>query len=235
MEILNTTSYDQFKTFVSNREVDENHVIRLMRMITKKNLLPSNPIKVTSKMEVVDGQHRLEAASRLGLPIYYICDDNLAEADIATLNTNQKNWSVMDYVNYWTVKKKPGFDKLSAFLSENPKISVSTALMLMDGFGSRNTKELREGVIDVFNYDRACEVARILKFFRNIIDFAYERNFVLAVSVMVNTTGYDHAIMESKLEFQSRSLVRCISSRQYVELLEEIYNYRSSKNKLKFT
>ena len=229
-----TNDYEQFKTITSNREVDKRHVNKLAAAIRKKNLLNINPILCNKNLEVIDGQHRLEAARMLGLPIFFLVDDGISKADIATINSHAKNWTVMDYVNYYTIEKKQGFDKLSAFLSENPLIPPSTALMMLSADGKKNASDLKEGLVDTSNYSFAVKVANILKEYRNVIEHAYERNFVLAVVEMANHPEYDHENMRSKLEYQSRSLVRCISKKQYVDLLEEIYNYKSSKNRVKF-
>ncbi len=233
--IYETLDYNQFKSITSNREVDEKHVQRLLKAISKKNLLQVNPIICNENMEVVDGQHRLEAAQRLCIPIYYIQNTGISKSDIAAINSNAKNWTVMDYINYWTVEKRSGFDKLSSFLSENTLIPPSTALAMMSSDGSRNTQDLRDGVIDISNYDLAVKIAVIIKFYRNIFPHAYDRNFILAVIETVRIPGYDHEIMKGKLEYQSRSLVKCANKKQYLEMLEEIYNYRSSKNSLKFS
>lgn len=231
-----TLDHDLFKIVVSNREVDERHVNKLMKAIKIKDLLHINPILCNSSYEVIDGQHRLEAAKRLNVPVYFILDNEISKKDIATINSNQKNWSTVDYINYWSVEKAPGFDKLSSFLSQHPLIPASTALMMLSSDGKRDMNALREGIVDLTNYDRACKIASIIKEYRNLIDHAYDRNFIIAVNKVVKTRGYDHAIMQSKLEYQSRTLrTKCISSTQYVELLEEIYNYRSTTKKLKFS
>ncbi len=232
--IHQTSDYSQFKSIVSNREVDERHVKRLMKAIEVKNLLHINPILCNKEFEVVDGQHRLEAATRLGLPIYYIIDAAVNKADIAAINSNAKNWDIVDYVNYWTIEKKPGFDKLSAFISQFPNIPISTALLMCSSAGARDYEALRQGYVNVDNYQQACEIAEILKFYRNIFDSTYERNFVLAVIASVKTPGYDHEAMKKKLEYQSRSLVRCVSKKQYLEMLEEIYNHSVGKHRIKF-
>lgn len=229
-----TVDYDQFQTVVSNREVDERHVVKLMSAIRSKNLLHINPIVCNKDMQLIDGQHRLEAAKRLNLPIHYVVDNEVTKSDIAMINSNAKNWSIMDYINYWTIEKKRGFDKLSAFISANPMIPVSTALHMLSADGSRNTKGLREGIVDTENYEFARTIAENLKRYRNLVDHAYDRNFVLALIHINGIDGFDPEQMFRKVEQQPRSLVKCISKKQYIELFEELYNYQQSKNKLTF-
>lgn len=232
-EVLQTTDYSIFKQVVCNREVSQPHVNKLVKSITRNNLLKLNPIIVNDNMDVIDGQHRLEAAEKLKTPIYYIVDSTVSKKDLSDLNSVKKNWGVLDYINFWTIEKAPGFDVLSKFLSEHSQIPPSTAMMLLSADGSRNTNALKEGVVDVDNIAKAQEIAQILKYYRNIIDWAYDRSFVLAVNRLVESGKYDHATMEKRMETQTRSLVKCINTKQYIELLEEIYN-RGSHNKVSF-
>jgi len=222
-----------FEQVTSNREVDKAHVKKLVASITKNNLLKLNPIIINEQMQVIDGQHRLEAAEQLKLPIFYMVDSQVSKRDLSDLNSVKKNWSTMDYINFWTIEKAPGFDVLSKYLSEHPRIPPSTALMLLSIDGKRDMNGLKNGIVEVLNITEANEIAAILKFYRNIIDFAYDRNFVLAIHKVMTTGKYDHAIMQKKIESQSRSLVKCVTVIQYVELLEEIYN-RGSHNKVSF-
>lgn len=147
-----TINYEQFKSITANREVHTGHVNKLVKSIGKKNLLHLNPILCNEKMEVIDGQHRLEAAKILKLPIWYNMDSNVSEDDIASINSNSKNWSQLDYINYYTIKKKPGFDKLSSFMSEYPLIKTSTILTLLSADGFRDSKALYNGQVNVMNY-----------------------------------------------------------------------------------
>src|SRR5690606_774965 len=77
-----TTDYSIFGEIESNREVDLRHVRKLMKAIEKRNLLHLNPIIVDEQNRVIEGQHRLEAAKQLQVPIYYITDNTVNKSDI---------------------------------------------------------------------------------------------------------------------------------------------------------
>ncbi len=224
--VYSTKDYKQFVIITANREVDEKHVRALMKSIRQKNMLIVNPIIVNSSLEVIEGQHRLESAERLKVPVYFVVSDNITKKDIAALNTNRKNWKPIDYVNFFTVEKQPGYDILSNFINAYPHFPVSTCLKLLSITGQN--PGYKNGDINVGNNKKAIEVAEIIKDFRNCYTHAYDRNFILAVVSIINTGIYDHKVMKQKLEYQSRSLVKCVSSQQYTALLEEIYNYRNS-------
>ncbi|MBO9674445.1 MAG: ParB N-terminal domain-containing protein [Sphingobacteriaceae bacterium] len=233
MQLQNTKDYESFRYLLSNREVNKLHVGRLVKSIAKNNLLHLNPVIVNPNMEVIDGQHRIAAAELLGVPVYYQIDNNVSKKDLSDLNSVKKNWSTMDYINYWTIEKAPGFDELSKFLSLYPAMPPSTALMLLSEDGSRDINALKAGYVDTGNMARALELAEIIKKFRNIIDFAYDRNFILSIYKVFKTGKYDHEIMDKRLETQSRSLVKCATIKQYIDLIEEIYN-KGSHNKVSF-
>jgi len=235
MNIEKTINYFQFKTIESNRPVDQRHVNELIAKIKVKNLLHLFPILVNSKMEVVDGQHRLAAAELLKEYVYYRIDDNISKTDIADLNALAKNWNINDYINYWVIEKAQGFDKLAEFMLDNPLLPASTVMMMLSTGQKRDINSLKRGSIDISNYDKALCIAARVKEFSEIVKFAYERNFVLTVMSTFHTESYDHETMKRKIELQPRSMVRCTTVRQYQEMFEEIYNYsQSSKNRLNF-
>ena len=75
MEKINTvnrtTDYSLFKRLEGNRNVLEIRVKRITASIKKVGWI-QNPVIVNEKMEVIEGQGRLEALKRLGMPVDYI-------------------------------------------------------------------------------------------------------------------------------------------------------------------
>lgn len=113
--ILETNNYNQFKHFPSNRPIKE---YALVDSIQQKNLLHLNPIMVTKDFYIVDGQHRLEAAKILDIPIYYVVDPHLTEDDIAILNFNQKSWVIGNFLNFFVGKKISDYIFLDRIMRE---------------------------------------------------------------------------------------------------------------------
>ncbi|OOG19157.1 hypothetical protein BWD42_04200 [Sphingobacterium sp. CZ-UAM] len=227
-----TKDYDQFSTVASNREVDNKHVKHLIKAIRKKNLLHLNPILVDTNLNVIDGQHRLEAARAMEVDIYYMVDSSISKSDIADLNSNKKNWSVMDYINYYTVEKKPGFGVLSKFIANHPAIPVSAVISLLNPFGIRDSENLKKGYVDVSNEAKANEIAGLLKWLRNHYDGAYNGSVIKVIREMYEHPDFKVELFEKKILDQPRSLVKCVGFKQYKEMFLEIYNYKLSKNKV---
>lgn len=221
--VLSTTDYGLFKEIISNREVDDLHVKHLVATIQETNLLHLNPIIVNSEMEVIDGQHRLAAAQQLSVPIYYFIDDKVTKQHIAGLNSNQKHWSMEDYVNFYCVEKNPHYLILSEFIRKHPFVGVWTLTKLLTSGGT--TKDFREGRFEVDQKEEATAILQQVDKVRNIgLEFAYDRNFVMALKDARAVEGFNPDQFMQKLENNRMELFKCAKKQQYLQLIEAIYN-----------
>lgn len=229
--VLQTSGYSQFRLVSTNRVVDHKHVKRLKAAITKNNLLHLNPILVNSHMEVIDGQHRLNAARELGVPIFYVMDNGIRQEDIATLNSNKKNWAMEDYIHYYAKNGNPAYQALQIFIRNNHFIPPSVAVSIAAGDVKAAT--LRDGNIKEVNLDEAEAFMLRISDYRNHFKDAYTKKFVDAVKSIQKVEGFDHNQMIEQITVQPRSLKPCTTTKEYVKNLEEIYNYRK-KSRLRF-
>ncbi len=231
MEVLKTKNYDLFQTVISNREVDDRHVNKLADSIRKKNLLAIKPIIVDENMRVIDGQHRLEAAEKLGVEIHYVISGSVTKDDISALNSVQKNWKAEDYLNYYTLEGVPEYVELSQFLNKYPLIKISTALIMMNTSWTRDLLGFKNGHINVGNKEKAYLLANYLNQLRNIgIEFAFSVKFIAALRRAVDAEGFEFDTLLKKIQQNLRGFVPCVNATMYCEMIEEFYNYRSSKN-----
>ena len=102
LEVRSSYDYDKFGFYPGNRK--PTHVERIKDSIQEKDLTQFVPILVTKDnglLMIIDGQNRYFACKELGKPIYYIEAKGLLESDMIVLNTNQKNWSLSDYVDFY--------------------------------------------------------------------------------------------------------------------------------------
>lgn len=79
------------------------------------------PIIVNEKLEVIDGQNRLEAYEQLSLPVYYI---QLPGLDINTcrrLNIGQTNWGNEDYIASYAEEGNESYKRLASLLNTYKK------------------------------------------------------------------------------------------------------------------
>lgn len=90
-EVKMTKDYMRFKRIKGNRKLYPGHVEYLRQvLLDKPDMLSYNPILVNERFEIIDGQHRLIAAEKAEVPVYYIMHKNLKLRDIQALNSGTK-------------------------------------------------------------------------------------------------------------------------------------------------
>lgn len=144
--IQQTDKYDQFKTILGNRQISTEHISNLVREIQQCDLLAACPIIVNEKMEIIDGQHRLEAAKRLKIPIYYVQSPGLDIKQIVKLNNSQKRWKVWDYIELHIKYGNEQYAKLKDFVTRH-RLTPSIGIQLLGkrSMTSFHSRLFREG------------------------------------------------------------------------------------------
>lgn len=150
--IYKTKNYQIFKKHKNNRNINNLHVIDLIESIKKVNNLKHNPLFVNKKMEILDGQHRLEAAKALNLDIYltikgdtgiygensfqyYVAnnandpEDPTDLRDIIELNNNNKYWDINNFLQTFIDSGNINYIKFKEFMQNNG-IDMATMLIL---------------------------------------------------------------------------------------------------------
>jgi hypothetical protein len=229
--IYSTTDYDQFTLFPGNRAVDPKHVRKLVALISAENLLRDTPILVTVELAVLDGQHRLSAASELNIPIFYRIS-TLAEQHITTLNTAQKSWQGVDFLRRWTELGKPAYQALTEFMQRHPSISFSNAKTMVAGSADPAADEFRHGHYKVGDIGKADAVACLIERIKTEAAFKYatDSRFVAAIFYCVTELeGFESKVFMRKLLNNPTVLMRCATHEQYMKMLSGIYNYKTAK------
>lgn len=229
IKVLSTTDYSKFAYIRGNRPT-ERRVFKVMRAIKRRNQLADYPILVTpyeGKLGIADGQARFESAKRLKLPIFYIVSEKISIADVSAANRIQTPWSPRDYVHSFAEQGKKDYIKLRAFIQEF-HLPVTTSASLLGGKQSGGGVEsLRTGNFKVVNETHAYKVAHVIVTLKKIVPFATDRPLAVAIMHLFHLKGFDPERLIHKIETQSSKLVKCASMMQYVELLEDIYNFRA--------
>ena len=127
-----TSDYNMFSYLVGNRDIVNKHVKDLSAHIDDRNL--NIPIIVNEKMEVCDGQHRLEAYKVLGLPVHYIVKEGLTLQDIRKLNSVSRKWTMHEYMMSHFKLGSEHYVTLEWFV-RTYGFSVSDSLAMLNGKG----------------------------------------------------------------------------------------------------
>lgn len=216
-------------TFLSgNRLVDDVHVNTLANKLKEENLLHLNPIKITPKKGIIDGQHRVKACMILGIKKVPCLVISGTIHHAAKLNQNNKNWSLMDFANYWSKQGKTGYIDFIEFVNLTG-LHSSVAMELLMPSGGRSGARFREGnfVPRSGGVKFAYNFIDKLEAFKEWLPHDYRKKvFVRAVWSLYNSKRipYDHERMIHKLRITGMTPRATMDA--YVEQLEHAYNWK---------
>lgn len=123
-QIQYTNNYKKFKYFEENRKLSPEHIHSLVSDPSFANKVQLSPVIIDGSFHVIDGQHRIAACEKLGIPVYYILDKDAKPEDIISRNANVSKWTMADYIKFHAMKKKPEYMKLQQWM-ETYKVNYS--------------------------------------------------------------------------------------------------------------
>lgn len=234
--IKQTNDYSIFEKYDSNRKINEVNVQKIMKSISAKNLLEFRPILVDENMRVIDGQHRLEAAKRLGVGVYYEVMKKPPSETVILLNTNQKRWNIDDYLNYF---EKEGNSEYKEFnrLIEEANVSFSVACLSMGLPNGTARQQLKSGLFTL-PPNAESNLKIILKDVQDIKDFIKFRKigssaflesekFKVAVIRFITKPGVDKQVFLNKLDLKLEWIRPCVNVQSFLDIFVSIYNYKN--------
>lgn len=115
--IYTTTDYDGFVFTDWNRNVSNARVVKMVESIKNVGWLPE-PVMVNEKFEVIDGQSRVKALEKLGMPVQFCIRKGVGRKECQALNLFQKNWTTMDYINSYIADGNENYIWLKAMMSK---------------------------------------------------------------------------------------------------------------------
>lgn len=228
MKVYKTTNYSLFKTIKGNREIDSAHLKKLIASISKRNLLSEHPIVVSNTYKVIDGQHRLESAKALEVPIYYTVVDKGGLEEVLMLNNAQKNWTVKDFLDSHIARGNANYIILKDFVTQySLPVSVGVSILSKNS-GHRAMALFRDGGFEVVREKEAYEIGQMLVEYRRYADSGCYRSkdFITAIIYMHDHAPVPHFQMIQKLIKTGRMIEKQMSVKEYLRSFEEIYNWK---------
>lgn len=243
IKVFQTDDYKRFQSIDGNRSLNEKKIKSIISEIESGNdILDEVPVLVretSTKLEVLDGQHRLEVAKRLKRPVFYIIHGRqMSLYQVARVNTNVEKWKDQDFINCYVKAGNDNYSKIQAF-KKKYGIPTTVALMMLHGgmeitfSDERLRKDFQQGSFQVLKYKEACQLAEICKRFEAFPSWN-SRSFIFAIIRIVKAEKADMAILVKKFsEYPDRLRTRN-SWKAYLTNLEEIYNINNSKRRVIF-
>lgn len=247
-EIRCTDDLSIFKMRKDNRKINPYHVALLKKVMEKYSFFPTEPIQINSDMEVIDGQHRLKGAKELGIPVFYMFDDDFSDEKMALINSTQLRWKISDFINSYAERGYPAYVELretySSLAAVYPWLTVANFLAWIGGFtGKLNARGVEDIKSGTFSFKLESEFkARIIE----ALDFLSEmrefskltkklsttRAFNCAIFLCCRHPDFDIGNVKTKIKHLKPATAHCKNSKEYAMALIEVYNAYRSKNRL---
>ena len=227
--IHETTDYDSFKKLPGQRDVVEKHVDEIVNSIEEYGWI-CDPIRVTENMEVFDGQHRLAALRRLGLPVEYLVIDGLSTANaVRIINNTQKKWMMRDYTNSFAETGEESYILMKDLVDKYQVPERIVMRAAKKGSTTNNNYNFKNGkfTFEVEDYFAADEKLPLYKQYCTL--FAKHGGHQKAkdsVYFFLIERGYDYKMIETAETKYGDPSRRFDSSLMTVEYIENICNYK---------
>jgi hypothetical protein len=227
MRIKHTREYSLFKTQTGNRPISERRVLELADAIKKKNLLHLNPIIVNYNYEVIDGQHRLQAAMAANVAIYYVQHDLCLE-DTKNLNVSQCAWKASDFIQSYAELGNENYQYLME-LKERFGLPYSNIGIVLSG---EDGCSLREGNLTQFFEKKETEkILSDIKKMAELYPFMQKRSHIRAI-VKMHRMGVSTSYVYEKAACYKNIFRQFSKMDDILREFELALNYYAKTNKI---
>jgi len=225
-----TTHYHMFALSEKNRPVvlTDKNTKNLIASMERHGWLSSFPMTVRKsldgKLEVVDGQHRLHIAMKLGLPAKYVEENR--DIDVAALQTTQKAWKLEDYVSKYAKEGVADYAELLQY-SAASGIGVSLSSAFLGGTVSHGNirQALLRGQWRIKDRETAHRLQNILTALAEINPKFRHKNCITAVYRLLFVAQFDSNRLLAGARRQAGSVLSVSTIDAWSQALERLYNY----------
>jgi len=240
-EIKTTKNYDQFTYMDDNRKISSLKVENLKKSMAKNGYIPV-PIVVNYKNEVIDGQHRLEAAKSLKMALHYFSAGRMGIEETRVLNMNGTPWKNKEHLHTYMVReKKEHPDSYEnqpyhqfSHIKNTYKLHFQIILTLIGIHDFAVGGELfKEGKLRINNFSKLEEDAKYIHSMKDYHEWWKNRPFMTAMCIIMSQHIFNRDRWIRKVSLNRSKLYRCTNKTDYVGRIEWVYNW-NERNKVTF-
>ena len=228
-------NYTKFTLFDNNRDINETHVEELIASMRKSGQLM--PVVVTPDKEVIDGQHRLKACEKLGIPVSYVVNVGGNSKQIAVMNNTQKGWKNRDFLKHFSHNSHSNsseYKKIEKFFEEY-KLPFTVGIALLSdysvGFNAASDRgpmpSFRDGSFKINDLDKAKLIAsRLIKLKSFVPNLVKIVKFSVAFVKISQLENFDLKTCYAQIEKNSNKFDKCLNQEDWNEAMVAAYNYK---------
>lgn len=223
-----TFDYNRFRFLKGNRQLNKSNLLKIELSIKKYGLL--QPIIVTSRGYIMDGQHRFEVLKKLNKQIHYIISKSADRFMVLESNNSRRGWSLMDYINFYSNENNFNYVTLKTIIEKWSDIaSLSSIISSYSKVSDAHTIKTGNYKVDVSFGNSIMSDCLLMK---EVTDVSFHAKFIIAIRKIK---------LENK-NFQIKQLIKNAKRKKirvYTNFTDtydniiEVYNYNlSEKNRI---
>lgn len=164
-EIYSTMDYSKFNFERTNRDLGS--LKKLREVAASVGFL--TPILVNEEYTIIDGQHRFSVARDMKIPIKFIIIENAGKDEIISLNTTNKQWSVLDFIQLYAKEGNEDYQNLMDLYKHRimPISTMLTTAMNAKASSGTITRKTKEGKFEFHNY---LEYLNFIDFYVDLVE-----------------------------------------------------------------
>ncbi len=231
-ELRQTRDYDIFELHALNRSVIKTDDLELSML--SFGFIPGQAIHARKngkpgKLTIIDGHRRFLAAQRAGVPVWYIVsNDKAAPVDVEGA---KKLWGTKGHLEAYVKEGRDDYIVVRDY-HERTGIPLSTCISLLGGHTAGNNfgKKFRDGKYKVGARTIAAKIEAIMVELKNLrVEFCCHQNFVKALARVLHVKSFDPDLFLSRVKQNRGMMLRQPSVSAYLDMIEDVYNYRTNK------
>lgn len=233
--VYRTNKYSLFKRLEGNRKIPKSRINKIIASIQKVGYVQS-PVVVNEKMEVVDGQGRIEALKELGLPVDYIIVKGIGIEECRAMNINQENWKLIDHIHSYAETGNESYIYLENLIKAYGRLGITAINNAVTGLASTDgqkikserfvcTKEDYEKALKILDYEK--RFIPIVKKMQGRADYIY-----IAIGFCYESKSVDNERLFEKLSEKYERFLPPANVEQALDEISKIYNERLRAEKV---
>lgn len=231
MKLEKTADHSKFVTNDEQRPIKEKHVKKLASAMQSMGFLPSKPIQCyrkNGKLVMVDGHHRFAAAKSLGIPVFYVVEDEQCQESMAAENSLVSKWGGEDFVRLFAMRGFKDYMELMAYKQKGIPINMAASMLIDNAAGSNNAQRcIHDGTFKIKTRNQINAVLSFLEEFGEINPAIKSRSFIAAISNIVLCEDVSLETMRIRIRENPTMISKASTQQAMLAQLETVYNHRS--------
>lgn len=223
--VYKTFDLEQFKPLHGNRQVNFAHVKRLVDSI-KDNGYLLNPIIVNKNNEVIDGQHRLEAAKQIHTFLWVIVEPEASLKEAVVFNANTSDWGLKDYCKSYCDLGRKDYQDLMVFYENNKDFTMAQCAEHTALTGGK----MQDFKLGNYTYNLSHNVDIVFEAMRRIHDFcpsSKSNSYIRSINTCMNNKNFDLNQFVKKFIMYPEQYRRSSHISIIIANIEHIYNWKN--------